>query len=240
MTPRLVSVWFDGDSHQYPRLARVLDFTARRHCPSWEIDVRRIEEPKIHGNLGRFAGDNHRKLEEWVAAVDVAPDGTGVLLLDADTFVCRPLDDLWDLDFDFAYTVRPPGARLPINAGVIAVRAGDRSRRFLHAWLDRDLAFLRRPDGDMKDWRKRYGGQNQASLGATLTVGFNPVPDLAVSALPCETWNCEDLCWSTFSPETRIVHVKSALRMDIFNLGLAPRVKHLSDLWKALESEAAE
>ncbi len=240
MTPPLLfSAWFDGDSRQYPRLARVLEHTARRHCPGWRVDVRKIGEPSEHGRLGRFQGDNHRKLEEWARAVDEAPDGSGVLLLDADTFVNAPLDDLWSLDFDVAYTVRPAGARLPINAGVVAVRTGDLSRRFMRAWLATDAWFLRDVEAQ-KPWRKRYGGQNQSSLGYALESLRGFEEQFRALALPCEEWNCEDLCWRSYAPSTRIVHVKSALRMSIFNLGVSgdPAVRRLADEWRRLERES--
>ena len=233
----LVSVWFPGEGDQYPRLARVLDYTARLFAPSWLIRVEAIPRGSLVSRASQTAMDNSWKLEHWARAVEAAPDGSGVLLLDTDTFVTAPLDPLWATAFDLAYTVRD-AEPFPLNGGVVAVRANERSREFMWAWHRRDREMLR--DLDLREpWRRRYGGQNQAALGSLLE---GPERErLHVEKLPCWEWNCEDLSWRRFGPGTRIVHVHAALRATVFHFGATtPALVPLADLWRRREREALD
>ena len=235
MRARLESLYFGPAGGQYPRLARVLSLTARRFCPDWDVTVRRIPPHHIQAASGSDAdAANHYKLAEWTRLACVAPDGSRLLLVDADTFVAAPLDPLWERDFDVAYTARPQGSRFPLNAGVVALRVGPRAREFMLAWLGTDAAFL--ADTTARGpWRRTHGGQNQASLGFVLGAA-----SVKVLALPCAEWNCEDTTWAKFGPGTRIVHVKSALRMCAFGIGpSAPGVRNLARMWRDLDAEAA-
>lgn len=236
--PRLESVYFGGD--QYPRLAAVLERSARAHNPAWAINVRRIPPHALRAASGSVShGDNHYKLGEWRRIVSDAPDGSRILLVDADTFVTAPLDPLWDMPFDVAYTARPEACRFPLNAGVIAVRVGNAVRRFLDLWVAQDAEFLSKPDLH-QPWRKRFGGINQASFGALLHSGIVSDLGLDIAALSCLEWNCEDASWSHFDPAvTRIVHVKSGLRMAVFNTAAVTRAtRRLAQMWREIEVAA--
>lgn len=238
MRPRLFSVYFGGPATQYPRLAAVLRLTAQRHAPDWDIDVERIEPPSFRAASGNESdAANHWKLQHWTRAVMQSPDGARLLLVDADTFVTGALDALWDHAFDVAYTARPEGARYPLNAGVVAVRVSDDSRAFVAEWLAHDALFLKDREAH-RAWRKKYGGMNQASLGAVLESGVAARLGLDVAALPCAIWNAEDTAWETVGPETRIVHVKSALRMMVFGMLSQARLRPLARMWKDLDAEA--
>lgn len=229
-------VWF-GDE-QYRRLARVLDKTARRWCPGWRVEVREVQSPPpgLQSASGAQAhADNHHKLRYWEEAVRTEREGTNLLLLDADTFVNAPLDPLWDYAFDFAYTERPAGTKFPLNAGVVAVRCNAEGRAFMHTWLRADEILFR--DRDLHyTWKKRYGGMNQASLGLVLESLRTASDPPRVAALPCREWNCEDTGWKDFGPGTRIVHVKSALRMTVFGTGFVQSTQPLARTWRDLET----
>lgn len=239
-TPRLVSCYFGiGAGNQWPRLARVLEFSARRQCPAWEIDVHAIAPAPCASGLHTPSHDhNTQKLDYWVDVATRAADGDRLALLDADTMIVRPLDAVWDASFDLAYTLRARGCRLPLNAGVVFVRISDRSRAFLTAWRDENRRMLR-DRLRHQAWRRTYGGMNQAALGCLLESGGASA--LTLRPLSCREWNCEDSCWSTFDPAvTRIVHVKSGLRRAIFLRGCVvdPAVRGLSQIWQQLEREA--
>lgn len=234
--PRLESVWFGidgiGGMAQYPRMARVLDFTAREHNPTWDVRVRQIDPPHVRAKSGATSDtDNAHKLQHWRDIVLTADEGSRILLVDADTFVTGPLDALWDIPFDVAYTTRT--SMYPLNAGVVAVRVNHHSRAFFHGWAAQDEAFLHDPEAHAP-WRAKYGGMNQASLGCFLESERH---DELLTQLPCATWNCEDTTWAAFDPATtRLVHVKSALRMAIFKVAPAtPALAPLVDAWLAAE-----
>lgn len=240
MTPRLEACYFagaggtDDQADRYERLAKVLEHTARHACPGWEINVERLEPPEYSAASGNPSHVwNTQKLEHWLRRVLEAPAGAQVLLIDGDTVVLRPLDPVWDLEFDVAYTVRERG-RLPLNGGVVFLRVSDRTRAFMQSWWDANLRFL----GDNVEhtpWRKRYAGINQAALGYV----FEKVDHgCAIRQLLCSEWNCVE--WDRYDPAvTRIVHVKSGLRRAVFDLpggaGYRPKLMELVKLWKKLE-----
>jgi hypothetical protein len=233
---RLVAVAFAkaGSRDQYARMARVLADTARRHCPDWSIEIA-LTGPVRPTHVDAAYAYNTAKLAHWADVVDAAADGDRLLLIDADTLVLRPLDDVWARPFDVAYTVRPPG-RFPLNAGVVFVRASERARRFLRAWQAENARMLRERLYHQV-WRRQYGGLNQAALGALLHAGG--VPGCTLTQLPCAEWNCEDSTWAAYDRTvTRILHVKSLLRRALF-LGAVhgPALRPLVHLWR--ESERA-
>jgi len=231
---RLESVWFENDTRQYARLARVLEATARRHLPGWEVNVRGIKRDLTFSRvLGESASSNTQKLEEWARIAASAPEGDLLALLDADTFLTATLDPVWDLDFDVALTERA-GSHLPLNGGVIFLRAGARARDFMKAWAETNRELFCSPKL-LDPWRKRYGGMNQAALGKVLET--RPPGGAKVLRLPCLEWNCEDSSWAQFDPaRTRVIHVKSALRTAAFGMdGAFGPVAPLMRLWRAEE-----
>jgi hypothetical protein len=235
----------------YARMARVLDYTARRHCPRWVVNVRQTEpEPVIGEHRETIAVVNTQKLGIWCRIILEAPVGDRICLIDSDTFLVNGLDDVWDRDFDIAITVRD--FVLPLNAGVVFVHVTPQSKTFMQRWYDVSAAMYADIPYHVL-WRKKYGGMTQASLGNILESGDHGAN---VLTLPCREWNCEDSCWGKFDPAaTRVVHVKSGLRRLIFNgdVGdperpgwrqypgwtnedLAPLARH----WLALEQEAEQ
>lgn len=241
MQPLLYAAWFEGNSDQYARLAAVLELTARRHCPGWEVCVERISEPVLRGPRSSDSeAANHRKLARWAEVVGLQPHGRPVLLLDADTFIRGDLSGLWSIPFDLAVTEREADCRYPLNGGAVACRVSSRVLPFFDAWHRRDREFLLDADA-RQPWRHQFGGQNQASLGCLLSGALPATMGLHVDRIPCRTWNCEDSAWALAGPETRIVHVKSALRMAVFRqLAPAKAWRGLADEWHRLDAEARE
>lgn len=231
---QLHSVWFGGE--QFERMARVLAHTAREHCPGWRVSIRRVEVKNFA--KGSYAWHTHlvntQKMYEWNRVVQKAEDGARLLLIDTDTFITRPLDDVWDTSFDLAYTSKPT-TRFPLNSGVVFVRVSHALREFFRAWWEKNLRLLRNPD-EHRHWRKQYGGINQAAFGAMLNGGTD---GLSIVELPCREWNCEDASWKLFDNRTRVVHVKSMLRRAIFVGDAKPRagVERLATLWAVLEQK---
>lgn len=235
-TPRLVSCYFGG-SPDWDRMARVLEFSARRHCAGWEIDVRRIPPPPATHSLSANKNGNTHKLDWWTDQVERAEDGSRLLLIDTDTMVLGPLDEAWDEDFDFGYTVK--ACRYPFNAGVIFLRVSDRVKAFMRHWR----AENRRMFQDSRyhePWYRRFGGLNQAALGKMLTEKVADGMGVKLGTLPCATWNCENATWEEFKAGvTRIVHLKNGLRLAALATGEGSvKLMPLVRIWRAMEREA--
>jgi hypothetical protein len=237
--PRLEACYFGDDrTGQWARMVRVLAYTAAQHCATWDVQIRHIVPPRLTSALGIASHvENTQKMEHWHQLVTAAPDGTRLLMIDADTIILHPLDDVWERDFDLAYTTKE--SRFPFNSGVIFARVSPRLRAFIAAWRKENRRML----GDRwhhQIWRKRFGGINQASFGYMLERGAQD--GLSLATLPCVEWNCEDASWASYSSATRIVHVKSSLRASLFlRAHVAPaHLRPLITLWRHLEREALD
>jgi hypothetical protein len=214
--PTIVVRYFDEPgADRWARLARVLARSIARWCPDWTLDLQEL--PPASGlssplGLKRDVG-NTRKLDAWAAAVAVAAPGDRVLLLDADTLVRRPLDEVWDAPFDLAYTTKPIEARHPFNGGVIFLRVSAATQAFMATWARENRRMLDDPSHHQV-WRPAFGGINQSALGMLLKQGGH---GLQIKRLPCAEWNLEDEHWDVFDPDrTRIVHYKSDLQRALF------------------------
>jgi hypothetical protein len=253
MTPSLVSFVFGEPI--YDRLARVLRHSARLYCPHWDISITRVTPATRDPRDGQFLVSalgkasflsNTQKMLAWADVVEHAPDGQPILLIDCDTFVVGPLDAIWDEPFDIAYTVKVPGwqhipkeqwqPKIPFNSGVVFVRVSPRVREFFRVWREENLVMLRDRDHH-RQWRGVYGGINQAALGRAIQSGW--LTQLDLKEIPCQVWNCEDSSWAKFDEATRIVHVKSALRLAIRGDGpTLDSFRPIVTLFRRMEAEA--
>jgi hypothetical protein len=236
--PTLVGRYYDRHAlGLFARFARVLDATARAHCSGWDIDIRPMRAAPIAGGTG-VSGHlaNTAKLDLWADLVTAAPDGAALLLIDVDTWIVRPIDELWEERFDLAYTVRE-GWPIPFNLGVLGVRVSSKTRAMFAAWAAENRRMFTGGDAT-RDWRQRFGGVNQAAFGSLLARGT--LDTVAVKTLPCREWNCEDSAWRTFdAASTRIVHLKGALRaMALGEVRIDPRLRPLAMAWREIDRVA--
>ena len=214
---RLAAVVFANSNGRsdYPRLARALERSVAANSPRTPITIHRPRAQHarleaLHGDPrdGRRKGliDNTQKMVAWNAVIQSARPGEVVGLLDCDTLVLGDLRAVLDLDFRVTYTVRPPHARFPFNSGVVFARIGKAVKRFFAEWEAKNLSLLADRDAH-RPFRYKYGGINQAALGAMIEAR----PDL-VTPIPCEVWNCEDSSWPAFGSATKVLHIKGRLR----------------------------
>jgi hypothetical protein len=239
MRPRLEACYFAApDQPHWPRLARVLAYTAQQHCPDWTVHVEQIPPPPRTNHTASFVA-NTWKLNHWCRLVEEAADGERLLFIDVDTMILRPIDSIWNEAFDFAYTVRP--GNFPFNAGVIFLRVSPSVRNFIRQWRDLNdgYCYQKSQSEAHRANRRKYAGINQAALGALFEQGAARA--LAVRPLPCAEWNCENTTWATFNPAvTRIVHIKSALRRTALQLAHSGgrELVRLAHRWRAFEADA--
>lgn len=239
--PRLEACYFPGAHDKgWVRLSRVLDLTAREQCQGWSVNVEAVAPgaAAIRETRPRTIAANSRKLDRWVELVEGSADGDRLLLIDADTMVLRPLDDVWDQPFDLAYTVRE-ACRFPLNGGVVFVRVSEAVRVFMRAWAVENATMLADRAYHTR-WQMRYGGINQAAFGALLEGGA--LAALRTLRLPCREWNVEDSTWQRFDPAVaRILHIKSNLRLACLHpLAQALQLESLAALWRDADARAAQ
>lgn len=234
---RIEAVFFQvGNDDRYPRMARVLDYTARLHCPGHIVSVRRIT-PAVtanpaHARKQRSFSTNSDKLYQWAAVVEAAAEGDCIALLDGDMMVVGDIDPVWSIPFDYAITDQRP-IRMPFNGGAVYVRVNDRSRAFIRRWAEVNQEMYLNSILHQK-WRHKYGGMNQAALGYMLEAEhWTP------TRLPCAQWNnCDVPHWGQWRAlDSRVIHIKSGLRRAVFAPGtqIFPEVVLL---WRQYERDA--
>jgi hypothetical protein len=218
-------------------MADVLRYTAQQHCPDWTLKIEEVTNIFKHVELNRSA--NALKLKEWVERVCAEPDGTRVLVMDSDMVIQRSLDDVWEHDFDIAFTCRPrrmeEKARMAMNGGVVYARVSEPVREFFRAWQRVSAEMVVDRDFHRK-YHYRWGGQNQTALGAMIQKRYPELTALNVTWLDCEVDNCADPEWEKHWRTAKILHIKGALRRAIFSetpvrSALHPIVAH----WHAIE-----
>ena len=231
--PRLEAVYFGGE--EYHKLARVLELSAQFHLGDrWDINIRQIGEHNLKAALsskyvrkGLFPNNAHKALS-WCDIIKEAPEGERILLMDCDTFIRAPLDEIWELDFDYARTFRD--YKWPWNSGVMFVRVNDRTKRFFELITEETFKML----GDAayhEKYEEKFGGIHQASIAAV--IERNVVP-LNVIDIPCKIWNSEhsNRAYVDFK-HAKIVHLLPSGRRKILHGVSWARDKH----WKHIGKE---
>lgn len=217
----LHAVLFDSrpPSKIYGRMAKVWQLTAAEHASITPATLHRVTSEDRELNVvaarrrkpcpKRFI-DNARKTKYHCELVSNAADGDMLILTDVDMMFVDEMAPLFNSGMDLICTVRPEGAKYPLNTGVVGVRVSDRTRGFYGLWLANAINLL----GDANEDRTaRYGGINQAAFVKTLQEN----PSLIEAAeVPCDVWNCEYETHSSYGPQTRAIHIIGNLRRSIF------------------------
>lgn len=185
-------------------------------------------------NIKAYVANTH-KVNLWADMADEAYEkGENLVLIDADTMVLSDLSEAFDEmgDADVGVTYREAAVR--INAGVVYVRPTEQGREWIRAWKDANDWLI---EQRRLDQAKLYGGINQASMaialdGFRLVMNGDSPTDATVAQLECSKWNSVDQTWHLFNDDTRVVHIKGALRKYLVE-GEAFRTKatHLSTAW---------
>lgn len=193
----------------FTRMADALAESCRVNCPDALLVMDRTPEPEHREDRRAFWTANHDKLKRWHDAAYRFNDD--IVLMDADTVVLGDLspafEQLAEAGSDVGITTRP--GRKPFNAGVVYLPQGDAGRKFMDDWVAMDRAIYRSTGACIRA-TKRYGGLNQGSLGDVITS--NTHKPYKVGLLDGRVWNAVDDHWVVFSEETRVLHIKGALR----------------------------
>lgn len=208
--PTLRSVYFGKE--RYERMAKVLEATARKHCEEWDIRVERIPEHSLEypwqdqGTAAALMGNAHKSFA-WSQIVEDAEEGERLLLIDADCYIRRPLEEMWEEEFDVVLT--ETGKAWAFCSGVMFVRVNERSKRFFRAITEETWKMVK-DGGYHAKWRQKYAGIHQAAIGAILENGGSEGVD--IKKVPCSEWDA--LHWNSGA---RVMHLIPRLRKILFD-----------------------
>lgn len=217
---RLVTALFDRDG-DYRRMYRVLERSAAEFMPEVKPELIHCEPPE---GSDPFRDTYFGFLP---AAREALTTEEPIAVADADLMFTGSITDVWDFDFDLAFTARDH--RMRYNTGLWFARPTDAARKFMADWIDETAlcydAFSMRMVHD-------NGGIDQQSL-------FNMLQrrqGAKILLLPCQIWNAEQTCWNRVTPETKVIHIKSGLRpVCLGRAALEPkhaRLQPIVDKWR--------
>lgn len=238
---RIESALF-GDNAKYERMARALVVSAEANSPLASINVTKFEDRDNDITRWRRAPNllnNSRKTKHHQQLVSEAADGEVLCMIDADTLILGELSAAEAFDFDLAVTIKPADSAYEFNSGVVFVRVSRRTKEWYEDWLAVCMQMIAQPQL-YANYKTRYGGINQSSLGCLLE---SRPDELNVLRLPCAEWNSVRETWPEFSPSTKVVHLLGKLRvacMRPYRRTEDSCVEHLKNIWRTYDRLAQQ
>lgn len=131
----------------------------------------------------------------------------GVLAVaDCDLMFLRSITNIEKYNFDIAITVRDKKSKY--NTGLWFMRSTEAGKKFIERWIENTKKLMRdfcNNEGYVHEW----AGIDQASLHMTIEEN---IKGITILELPCVEWNATQSEWSGIDEDTRVIHIKSALR----------------------------
>lgn len=204
---KILVVQFDySQSERYDRLLSVFRKSAEVNCPAAEVVVERIDPPKkTKRKIG--LSSNWHKFKVWNRFVQDQRNGEHVILMDADMLILGDMRPAFSHEFDIGLTVRTK-ANWKYNGGVVFVKVSEATKDFLRTWGEIDERMYL-DEKFHAPYSKKYKGQNQSSLG--WMVEHNET--VKIKEFPCAVWNACNEDWQQIDDRTRVIHLKSNLRL---------------------------
>lgn len=228
----LLAAYLDRTGH-FARLRRVFEASAREVMPGVRIEVAELtasgSPPRLRARArGNRRDDINRAFLTTAAMAWRSPDPVAVC--DMDLMFLRPIEDVWERPFDVAVTRRE--WKSPWNTGLWFMRPTEAARTFVAEWAALARYFALHEPAEVE----RHSGIDQAALARALDRNTQA----CVLELPCRHWNSTQSEWAQIDDETRVVHVKSALRRACFGSEPPPPgLQWAVDLWHRHERAAA-
>lgn len=194
----------------YKLLLDVFKKSVQRHMPDTMLYEINIPPPRRDISKAYNLKYNTEKLEAWLHFLKTT-DQDQVVFSDCDMVMAAPIYDVFDPEYDIAYTARTRTTRIPMNGGVMFVRNNEASKNFFEEFYRVNKAMYN-DEKFHNQWRAKYAGMNQAAFGYMYEM--KPVPILLHKYLT-DVWNAVDCDWPNITDKTRLIHVKSQLRKNV-------------------------
>lgn len=214
----MVEFDYEHDKYKmYKKMSEVLIKSIIKHDPTANIKIDYIEAPKIKILRKAYVYTNTEKLKYWVDYINNIEDNT--VLLDVDMVLNKPINDVFNKDFDVAITTRENdtfyrnNTKAPINGGVIFVKPTEGARQYFKDFYEINDKML----NDFQllhQWQEECVGMNQAAMQY---LRKNPSDKYNILELPTLYYNLCPPEYKSFDPDkTSFIHLKSHLREQIF------------------------
>lgn len=210
------------EREEYRDLRKIFERSAATIMP--DIDIVIVEIPSV----GRKGLDHHTDTSICFrkAAEKAIELGEKAAICDIDLMFRKRIDDVFDHQFDIAITIRALKARY--NTGLWFYNPSSAAREFVFNWLLKTEKYTEHFKDNIENVKK-YAGIDQFALACTIWEN----KQANVLTLPCQEWNAEQSTWKHVNEETRVIHIKSQLRNELF--GRPQNMKYNGVISKGLE-----
>ena len=219
---KIITIFF-ARKKQYNKLLRVWVNSLKKSMPKVNYEIIQIKKPKNidHKRDTAFA---------FLAACEYALKSKEILAIcDIDLMFLKDITEIEKKDFDIAITIRK---KMKYNTGVWFFKPTPQAKQFLQKWIKNTQRLINNFCKN-EDFCWKHGGIDQASLYLTIKKDKKT----KILELPCNEWNATQSEWNTIKMhKVRIVHIKSKLRLAVFNkITIPPEHKNMNMLknkWK--------
>jgi lipopolysaccharide biosynthesis glycosyltransferase len=243
---KIITHFFTGQDTDYGRLFSVFQQSAKHHMPDVEIILVQTPPPSYPEQVpeGVSAVKYYHHIATAKAFLDICdylPLNEDVAVCDADLMFTGSLESIWDYPFHIAFTSRNYKARF--NTGIWFLRGNDtRSKDFVQKWNDNVLVLLGKFYNNQMREINKFAGIDQSALVRTLVkLKRSENPPIA-KRISCQIWNATQSEWHLITDETKVIHIKSALRKHVLNNSdPLPEKSYLQPIinqWREYEKEA--
>jgi hypothetical protein len=217
----IVTAFFDRKK-RYNKFLKVFKRSAYKEMSSVKVVTLNMELPP---NI-----DHKRDTAyAFIAAAKYALKSNKPLAIaDVDLMFTGDIMSVWKYDFDIAVTVR---SNPKYNTGLWFIRPTKTAKLFLKEWIYSTKRLMKLFDKKYKFiWS--HGGLDQASLFLAAKKNKTAI----IKELPCQVWNACQGDWQFVDDNTKVVHVKSKLRLVAVNNKDIPEgmeyLKPLAKKWR--------
>lgn len=185
-----------NNSNDYERLIYVLKQSVESYGGLIEHKVPSpSEKNKINSNYNKI------KYQIEILKNEKEP----FVFIDGDTVLLGDISNVFDDDFDIAFTERSETSPIPINVGVVFCRPSYKLEKFFNEWYEAVDFFYKNPD-ELKPYLNVHKGICQSGLGKILEKEH----DLKIKYLPCSIYNaCEDDWKDKIPDDCKVIHLKN-------------------------------
>lgn len=237
---KVAFTWFDSpDRYNFEKLKDVFIHSLLHHNNNIELIEIEKQYPNKIKDLPNAHFENIFKLGVWNDLIQ--KQETPLIICDCDLLVVNNIENIVNISTkDIIFTSRDKNNRF--NGGFIYINPTPKAKEFFQEWYDISInSFDPKTNSMWKQYVSKYKGANQAVLG--YLYENKKYADI-IDEIPCHIWNCTDYEWEKFSPDTKIIHIKSELRDFVLNKNKTMRshikkdiVEHLAKKWFEYEAD---
>ena len=193
----------------YEKLLKVFVNSIKHNMPELtDDDIIQIRPAAPPVKSKRCFASNTLKLALWLKEMRKLPEGEKICFADCDMLLLKSPEDVFNKEFDIAYTVRLRKSP-PVNGGIVFARNTEKAREFMQRWHEVNDKMYDNPSFH-SHYRTKYAGMNQAAFGWLMEHPKEYTAKLI--PVSCKTYNCCNETWHQIDGDTRLVHIKGELR----------------------------